>query len=64
MIRIGSKDPKLVLPYLDAGMMGIMMPGLETVEEVQMLVEAVKYAPLGKRGAGSLACIGSYGKCG
>ena len=52
MIRIGSKDPKLVLPYLDAGMMGIMMPGLETVEEVQILVEAVKYAPLGKRGLG------------
>src|ERR1044071_2491128 len=45
MIRIGSKDPKLVLQYLDAGMLGIMMPGLETVEEVQRLVDAVKYAP-------------------
>jgi 4-hydroxy-2-oxoheptanedioate aldolase len=52
MVRIGSKDPKIVLQYLDAGMMGIMMPGLETVEEVQMLVDAVKYAPLGKRGLG------------
>jgi 4-hydroxy-2-oxoheptanedioate aldolase len=52
MIRIGSKDPKLVLQYLDAGMMGIMMPGLVTVEEVKMLVDAVKYAPLGKRGLG------------
>lgn len=52
MVRIGSKDPKLVLPYLDAGMMGIMMPGLETVQEVKMLVDAVKYAPLGKRGLG------------
>jgi len=52
MIRLGPKDPKLVLQYLDAGMMGIMMPGLETVEEVQMLVSAVKYAPLGKRGLG------------
>jgi 4-hydroxy-2-oxoheptanedioate aldolase len=52
MIRIGPKDPKLVLQYLDAGMMGIMMPGLETVEEVQMIVDAVKYAPLGKRGLG------------
>ena len=52
MMRIGSKDPKLVLQYLDAGMMGIMMPGLETVEEVKMLVDAVKYAPLGKRGLG------------
>jgi len=52
MIRIGSKDPKLVLQYLDAGMMGIMMPGLETAEEVKMLVDAVKYAPFGKRGLG------------
>jgi len=52
MIRIGSKDPKLVLQYLDAGMMGIMMPGLVTVDEVKMLVDAVKYAPLGKRGLG------------
>lgn len=52
MVRIGSKDPKIVLQYLDAGMMGIMMPGLETVEEVKMFVGAVKYAPLGKRGLG------------
>ena len=52
MIRIGPKDPKLVLQYLDAGMMGIMMPGLETIAEVQMLVDSVKYAPVGKRGLG------------
>ena len=52
MIRIGSKDPKIVLQYLDAGMMGIMMPGLETPEEVRMLVDAMKYAPIGKRGLG------------
>ena len=52
MVRIGQKDPKLVLQYLDAGMMGIMMPGLETVEEVKMLVNSMKYAPLGKRGLG------------
>ena len=52
LIRIGSKDPKLVLQYLDAGMLGIMMPGLETVDEVKMLVDAVKYFPLGKRGMG------------
>ena len=52
MVRIGSKDPKLVLQYLDAGMMGVMMPGLETVDEIKMLINAVKYAPLGKRGMG------------
>lgn len=52
MVRIGSKDPKLVLQYLDAGMMGIMMPGLETLDEIKILVEAVKYPPAGKRGMG------------
>jgi 4-hydroxy-2-oxoheptanedioate aldolase len=52
LVRIGPKDPKLVLQYMDAGMMGVMMPGLETVAEIKMLVDAVKYAPLGKRGIG------------
>ncbi len=51
-IRIGPKDPKLVLQYLDAGMLGVMMPGLESVDEVKMLVDAIKYFPLGKRGMG------------
>ena len=52
LVRIGPKDPKLVLQYLDAGMMGVMMPGLETVDEIKMLIDAVKYPPLGKRGMG------------
>ncbi|GAB4506612.1 MAG: aldolase/citrate lyase family protein [Anaerolineales bacterium] len=51
-IRIGPKDPKLVLQYLDAGMMGVMMPDLRTASEVKMLVDAVKYPPVGKRGVG------------
>lgn len=50
LVRVGSKDPKLVLQYLDAGMMGIMMPGLHTAQQVRELVEAVKYPPIGKRG--------------
>jgi 4-hydroxy-2-oxoheptanedioate aldolase len=52
MVRIGSKDSKIVLPYLDAGMMGVMMPGLETAQEIRMLVDAVRYPPMGKRGMG------------
>jgi 4-hydroxy-2-oxoheptanedioate aldolase len=32
--------------------MGVMMPGLESVEEIRMLANAVKYAPVGKRGMG------------
>ncbi|GAB4490754.1 MAG: 2-dehydro-3-deoxyglucarate aldolase [Anaerolineales bacterium] len=52
LIRIGPKDPKLVLQYLDSGMMGVIMPDLRTPAEVRRLVEAVKYPPLGKRGVG------------
>jgi len=64
MVRIGSRDPKLVLQYLDAGMMGVMMPGLETVADVKMLVDAVKYPPIGKRGMGASRASGyiSVGK--
>lgn len=59
LVRVGPKDPKVVLPYLDAGMMGVMMPGLETAGEMEMLVSAVKYPPQGKRGLG-LARAASY----
>jgi len=52
LVRIGPKEPKLVLQYMDAGMMGVMMPGLESVDEVKMLIDAVKYALVGKRGMG------------
>lgn len=52
LVRVGQKDAKLVLQYLDAGMMGVMMPGLESATEVEALVSAVKYPPVGKRGLG------------
>lgn len=50
LARIRSNDPKLVLQFLDAGVMGIMMPGIRTVAEVEAVVQAVKYPPLGTRG--------------
>ena len=58
LVRIGSKDPKLVLQYMDAGMMGVMMPGLDSVEEIRMLIDAVKYPPVGKRGMGFTRAAG------
>ncbi len=59
LARVSQKDPKAILPYLDAGVMGIMMPGLETAADVQMLVAAIKYPPLGKRGVG-LSRVSDY----
>ena len=35
---------------MDAGAMGLMVPMVESAEQAQQIVDAVKYAPLGKRG--------------
>ncbi len=52
LARIRSVDTKLILQYMDAGIMGVMMPTIDNVEDVKQLVEAIKYPPLGKRGLG------------
>lgn len=41
-----------VLPYLETGVMGIILSHAETKEDIELIVDAVKYPPLGKRGAG------------
>src|SRR5690348_12749059 len=50
LARVRSIDPKLILQFLDAGVMGVMMPGIQNADDVQRLVEAVKYPPVGRRG--------------
>jgi 4-hydroxy-2-oxoheptanedioate aldolase len=50
LARIQSTDPKLILQFLDAGIMGVMMPGIRDADDVICLVEAVRYPPLGRRG--------------
>lgn len=52
LARLRSNDPKLLLQYIDVGVMGIMMPGIKTAEEVASLVKAIKYPPMGERGLG------------
>ena len=52
LARVRSLDAKLILQFLDAGVMGIMMPGITRRDEVEALVQAVKYPPIGTRGLG------------
>jgi 4-hydroxy-2-oxoheptanedioate aldolase len=52
LARIRSVDTKLILQYMDAGVMGVMMPSIDNVDDVKRLVEAIKYPPIGKRGLG------------
>jgi 4-hydroxy-2-oxoheptanedioate aldolase len=50
LARVRSPDLKLLLQFMDTGMMGVMMPGVMDADDVRALVEAVKYPPLGRRG--------------
>jgi 4-hydroxy-2-oxoheptanedioate aldolase len=50
IFRTTLSYPAEILPYLDTGVMGVMQPHCRTAREAQMLVDAVKYAPLGARG--------------
>lgn len=52
LVRVGTKDPKTILQYMDAGMGGVMQPSITSADEVRQLVEAVKYPPFGRRGLG------------
>jgi 4-hydroxy-2-oxoheptanedioate aldolase len=52
LARVRSLDPKLILQFLDAGVSGIMLPGMSTVAELEALVSAIKYPPEGRRGLG------------
>ncbi len=50
LVRPRGPDPKLILQFLDAGMQGVMLPGVRTADDVVRLVAAVKYPLEGGRG--------------
>jgi len=60
LARIRSNDPKLILQFIDAGIMGVMMPGIINAQDVEDFVKAMKYPPIGERGLGP-ARVWDYG---
>lgn len=52
LVRVPSCTYHHIATVLDAGALGIMAPLVETGEQAQMLVDACRYRPLGKRGLG------------
>ena len=49
-VRVDAIQRSPVLKMLDVGAAGLIVPGVETVDEVKKLVEFAKFAPLGNRG--------------
>jgi 4-hydroxy-2-oxoheptanedioate aldolase len=50
LVRVGSPDRALITRVLDAGAAGILVPAISSLSEVEQVVRASKYRPLGRRG--------------
>jgi 2-keto-3-deoxy-L-rhamnonate aldolase RhmA len=51
-VRVPQGVYHFLARVMDAGALGVMVANVETPEQARAIVDAVKYAPLGKRGVG------------
>lgn len=58
--RVATHNPEAIKRLLDSGADGVIVPTVETVQQVEKLIEWVKYPPIGKRGYG-IARAQGYG---
>ena len=54
-VRVSEISREAILRQLDIGAMGLVIPDVRTVGEVEKIVEYGKYMPLGKRGVAPTA---------
>lgn len=51
VLRVPTNDRIYIKRALDAGVGGIMVPNIDTAEQAKAVVDACRYAPVGRRGA-------------
>ena len=61
MIRVGDKNLNTIYRVMDMGLDGVLLPNVETAEEARMIVDAVKYPPMGRRGCCPITRGADYG---
>jgi 2-keto-3-deoxy-L-rhamnonate aldolase RhmA len=61
LVRLSANDPIQIKRVMDAGAHGVIVPMVNTCEEAEAAVAAVKYPPQGTRGVG-LARAQGYGR--
>ena len=62
LVRVPSDSPHEIKRALDCGAAGIMVPGVESAEQAQRIVDQCRYPPEGRRGANSAIRAGRYGQ--
>jgi 4-hydroxy-2-oxoheptanedioate aldolase len=51
-VRVPWNEPSIIMKYLDAGAYGIIVPMIETKEDAERAVWAMRYPPVGMRSSG------------
>ena len=51
-VRIANKNPNVIGNILDSGARGLIVPNIESREEIESIIEKTFYPPIGKRGVG------------
>lgn len=57
IVRVEDKQYHLIAKAIDLGADGIMLPRVETVDQVKEAVEAMHFAPLGRTGFGGFGLL-------
>jgi 2-keto-3-deoxy-L-rhamnonate aldolase RhmA len=61
LVRVPRNDQTTILPYLETGVMGVLVPHVRTREDAEKAVRAVKYPPRGNRSAAGSSRPANYG---
>jgi len=61
IVRVTANSPELILRALDSGAGGVLVPQVNTAEEVTAVVRAARYAPKGERGIAGVVRAARYG---
>jgi 2-keto-3-deoxy-L-rhamnonate aldolase RhmA len=61
LVRVSSINEQSILHALEVGAGGIVLPFIESAEDVRRAVAAAKYAPVGRRGVCTMSRAASYG---
>jgi 4-hydroxy-2-oxoheptanedioate aldolase len=61
LVRMGADDTPFVLRALDLGVQGVIAPHVDSPEDADRLVRAVRYPPHGERGFATYSRAGRYG---
>jgi len=60
LVRVPSADPSVIARVLDCGAVGIIVPHINSKEEVERVVDAARFPPIGHRSISGANAVSGY----